>query len=262
MKYSAYKLTSVKITPNKYSIIYGSYYIYKKIDSMLNSYNTADKVLLAVDCIIFGFDKEDLKILLVKRDFEPEKDKWSLMGGFLKKDEVLDNAAIRILNRYTGFKDIYMEQLYTFSEVDRDPVERTISVAYFALINVENHNEALLQNDNAKWFSVSSAPKLIFDHDKMIEHAVRRLRYRTATKPIGFELLPEKFTMRQLQKLYEAILSKELDKRNFISKINSLDILIKSEEKDRMSSRKGSYLYTFDKDKYEERLLNDFSLNL
>ncbi|TRX22263.1 NUDIX hydrolase [Flavobacterium franklandianum] len=229
---------------------------------MLNSYSATDKVLLAVDCIIFGFDNDELKILLVKRDFEPEKGKWSLMGGFLKKDEVLNTAASRILNYYTGFQDIYMEQLYTFSEIDRDPVERTISVAYYALINVENHNEELIQNYNAEWFSVNDAPKLIFDHDKMLKHAISRLRYRTSTKPIGFELLPEKFTMRQLQKLYEAILSKELDKRNFISKINSLDVLIKLDEKDMLSSRKGSYLYTFDKEKYEEKLLNDFVLNL
>ena len=222
---------------------------------MLNSYTSADKVLLAVDCIIFGFDNEDLKILLIKRDFEPEKGQWSLIGGFLKKEEVLDDAASRILNRYTGFQDIYMEQLYTFSEIDRDPVERTISVAYYALINVENHNEGLIKDFNGKWFSVSETPKLIFDHDKMLQHAIRRLQYRTSTKPIGF-------SMRQLQKLYEAILSKELDKRNFISKINSLDILIKLEEKDMQSSRKGSYLYTFDKEKYEEKLLNNFILNL
>lgn len=229
---------------------------------MLNSYSTADKVLLAVDCIIFGFDSEGLKILLIKRDFEPEKGKLSLIGGFLKKEEVLNSAAIRILNSYTGLQDIYMEQLYAFSEVNRDPVERTISVAYYALINIENHNEELIQNYQAQWYSVSNMPKLIFDHDKMVVHAIRRLRYRTSIKPIGFELLPEKFTMLQLQKLYESILSKELDKRNFISKINSLDILIKLEEKDMLSSRKGSYLYTFDKDKYEEKLLNDFVLNL
>lgn len=229
---------------------------------MLNSYSTADKVLLAVDCIIFGFDSEGLKILLIKRDFEPEKGKLSLIGGFLKKEEVLNSAAIRILNSYTGLQDIYMEQLYAFSEVDRDPVERTISVAYYALINIENHNEELIQNYHAQWYSVSNVPKLIFDHDKMVGHAIRRLRYRTSIKPIGFELLPEKFTMLQLQRLYEAILSKELDKRNFISKINSLDILIKLDEKDMLSSRKGSYLYTFDKDKYEEKLLNDFVLNL
>ncbi len=229
---------------------------------MLNSYSAADKVLLAVDCIIFGFDNEGLKILLIKRDFEPEKGKLSLIGGFLKKDEVLNNAAIRILDSYTGLQDIYMEQLYAFSEIDRDPEERTISVAYYALINIENHNEELIQNYNAEWFSVASTPKLIFDHDKMLAHAIRRLRYKTSIKPIGFELLPEKFTMRQLQKLYEAILSKKLDKRNFISKINSLDILIKLDEKDMLSSRKGSYLYTFDKDKYEEKLLNNFILNL
>ncbi len=229
---------------------------------MLNSYSSADKVLLAVDCIIFGFDNDDLKILLIQRDFEPEKGKWSLIGGFLKKDEILNKAAMRILDNYTGLQDIYMEQLYAFSEINRDPVERTISVAYYALINIENHNKELIKNYHAEWFSVSKAPKLIFDHDNMLAHAIRRLRYKTSIKPIGFELLPEKFTMRQLLKLYEAILSKELDKRNFISKINSLDILIKLEEKDMMSSRKGSYLYMFDKEKYEDKLLNNFLINL
>ena len=229
---------------------------------MLNSYSTADKVLLAVDCIIFGFDNEGLKILLIKRDFEPEKGKWSLIGGFLKKEEVLDSAAIRILERYTGLQDIYMEQLHAYSDIDRDPVERTISVAYYALINIENHDAEMIENYHAQWFNVADAPKLIFDHDSMLRHAIRRLRYRTSTKPVGFELLPEKFTMRQLLELYEAILDKELDKRNFISKINSLDILVKLDEKDMQSSRKGSYLYTFDKEKYDAKSLNDFVLNL
>ncbi|CAA9194364.1 NUDIX hydrolase [Flavobacterium bizetiae] len=229
---------------------------------MLNSYSSADKVLLAVDCIIFGFDSEGLKILLIKRDFEPEKGKWSLIGGFLKRDEVLDDAAIRILNTYTGLNDIYMEQLYAYSEIDRDPVERTISVSYYALINIENHNAELIKNYHAQWFSIADAPNLIFDHNEMVQNAIKRLRYRTSIKPIGFELLPEKFTMRQLLELYEAILSKELDKRNFISKINSLEILNKLDEKDMQSSRKGSYLYTFNKEKYEEKLLNDFVLNL
>ncbi|MNK94970.1 bifunctional nicotinamide mononucleotide adenylyltransferase/ADP-ribose pyrophosphatase [compost metagenome] len=229
---------------------------------MLNSYSSADKVLLAVDCIIFGFDHEGLKILLIKRDFEPERGKWSLIGGFLKRDEVLDNAAIRILHTYTGLHDIYMEQLYAYSEIDRDPVERTISVSYYALINIENHNTELIKNYHAQWFSITDAPNLIFDHNEMVDYAIKRLRYRTSIKPIGFELLPEKFTMRQLLELYEAILSKELDKRNFISKINSLEILNKLDEKDMQSSRKGSYLYTFNKEKYEEKLLNDFVLNL
>ncbi len=229
---------------------------------MLNSYSTADKVLLAVDCIIFGFDHEGLKILLIKRDFEPEKGKWSLIGGFLKKEEVLDSAAIRILESYTGLQDIYMEQLHAYSDIDRDPVERTISVAYYALINIENHDAEMIENYQAQWFNVADAPKLIFDHDSMVRHAIRRLRYRTSTKPVGFELLPEKFTMRQLLELYEAILDKELDKRNFISKINSLDILVKLDEKNMQSSRKGSYLYMFDKEKYDAKSLNDFVLNL
>lgn len=229
---------------------------------MLNNYSAEDKVLLSVDCIIFGFDNEGLKILLIKRDFAPEKGKWSLMGGFLKKSESLNDAAIRVLNHYTGLQNIYMEQFYAYSEVDRDPEERTISVAYYALINIENHNTELIRNYHAEWFNISKMPKLIFDHDEMVTHAVRRLRYRTSTKPVGFELLPEKFTMRQLLELYEAILDKELDKRNFISKINSLDILVKLNEKDMLSSRKGSYLYMFDKEKYDAKLLNHFVLNL
>lgn len=229
---------------------------------MVIGYNSDDKVFLAVDCIIFGFDNEDLKVLLIQRDFEPEKGKWSLMGGFLKKEETLDDAAIRILYRLTGMHNIYMEQLYSFSEVHRDPVERTISTSYYAIINIENHNEELIENFGAKWFSLSKVPNLIFDHDEMLDKAIKRLRRRTSINPIGFELLPEKFTMRQLQKLYEAILDKELDKRNFINKINSMDILIKLDEKDMSSSTKGSYLYKFDQNKYNEKQANDFYLKL
>ena len=229
---------------------------------MISGYNSDDKVFLAVDCIIFGFDNEDLKVLLIKRDFEPEKGKWSLMGGFLNKNETLDDAAARILYRLTGVHDIYLEQLYSFSEVNRDPVERTISTSYCAIINIENRNEELIENFGAKWFSLSNVPNLIFDHEHMVDKAIKRLRLRTSINPIGFELLPEKFTMRQLQKLYEAILDKELDKRNFISKINSMDILVKLNEKDMSSSTKGSYLYKFDQNKYDKKQSNDFYLKL
>lgn len=229
---------------------------------MLYNYTSEDKALLAVDCIIFGFDNDDLKLLLIKRDFEPEKGKWSLIGGFLKQNETLDNAAERILYRLTGVHDIYMEQFYAFSEVDRDPVERTVSVSYYALINIETHNKELIENHNAQWFNVSKVPKLIFDHNEMLTKAIRRLQRRTSVRPIGFELLPEKFTMLQLQKLYEVILNKKLDKRNFINKINSLDILIKLEEKDMTSSTKGSFLYRFDQDKYDAKLMDNFYLKL
>lgn len=229
---------------------------------MLKGYNPEDKVFLAVDCIIFGFDDEDLKVLLIQRDFEPEKGKWSLMGGFLKQNETLDDAAARILHDLTGVHDVYLEQLYTFSQVDRDPVERTISTSYYAIINIESHNEELIENYNAKWFSLSKVPHLIFDHNAMLDKAIKRLRRRTSINPIGFGLLPEKFTMRQLQKMYEAILNKELDKRNFINKINSLDILVKLNEKDMTSSTKGSYLYKFDQEKYDEKKAHNFYLKL
>lgn len=225
-------------------------------------YNPEDKVLLAVDCIIFGFDNEDLKVLLVKREFEPEKGNWSLIGGFLKRKENLDDAAKRILHRLTGMNDIYMEQLYTWSEVDRDPVERTISTSFYAIINKEEHNDELLKHHNAKWFSLSEVPDLIFDHNKMLNKAIKRLRRRTSISPIGFGLLPEKFTMRQLQKLYESILDRKLDKRNFVNKVKSMDVLIKLKEKDMTSSTKGSYLYIFDQEKYSAKQSNNFYLKL
>ena len=229
---------------------------------MINNYSSEDKVLLAVDCIIFGFDKEELKILLIKRDFEPEKGKWSLMGGFLKKNENLDQAADRILKSLTGINNVFLEQLHSYSKVDRDPAERTISVAYYALINIEDHNEELTEQYSAQWFSISDAPNLIFDHEIMVKHAINRLRYKTSKEPIGFELLPPKFTMKQLQKLYESILNEKLDKRNFINKINGLDILVKLDEKDMSSSRKGSYLYQFDNEKYGEKKGNGFDFKI
>ena len=225
---------------------------------MLNNYSKEDKALLAVDCIIFGFDGEDLKVLLIKRDFEPEKGKWSLIGGFLKKEEDLDKAAIRVLDHLTGLDNVYMEQFYVFSKVDRDPEERTISVAYYALIDIDSHNNKGTHLETAKWFSLKEAPELIFDHDQMLEKAVARLKRRTKIKPIGFELLPDKFTMLQLQNLYESVLDEKLDKRNFTSKINALGILVRLDEKDKSSSKKGSYLYQFDTDKYNEKLKDGF----
>jgi ADP-ribose pyrophosphatase YjhB (NUDIX family) len=234
----------------------------KNRNALTYQYHMEDKVLLAVDCIIFGFDEEDLKILLIKRGFEPEKGKWSLVGGFLKNEETLETAATRILKLYTGLDDIYMKQVATFSEVDRDPAERTISTAYFALINIKKHSEKLIKEFSAEWFSVNKAPHLIFDHGKMVAQALKRLRIQTATEPVVFELLPKKFTMRQLQKLYEAIWDTQLDKRNFIFKILSLDILEKLDEKDMTSSRKGSFLYQFDLEKYNNDNGKSFYLKI
>lgn len=226
----------------------------------MDNYDNQEKTLLAVDCIIFGFDKKDLKILLIKRDFEPEKGNWSLMGGFMQETETLDDAAIRVLNQLTGLDNIYMEQLRAYSALDRDPIERTVSVSYYALVDIDRYK--LNEDFSAKWFNISDFPKLIFDHNEMVEHAMSRLRYRAFTKPIGFELLPEKFTMKELQNLYEAILGETLDKRNFINKINSLDILVKTDEKDMKSSRKGSFFYTFDEDKYNVKVSDGFTFKL
>ena len=220
--------------------------------TMIHSYENQFKSLLAVDCIIFGFDQETLKLLLIKRDFEPEKGKWSLMGGFLKEDETLDNGATRVLRTLTGLQDVFLEQLPAFSKPDRDPVERTVSIPYCTLINIEEHNEELSKQHGAQWFSLKDTPSLIFDHEEMVSSAINRLRYKITLQPMGLELLPEKFTMRQLQKLYETILDQELDKRNFTKKILQLNVLEKLNEKDKTSSRKGSFLFRFNKEQYKK----------
>jgi 8-oxo-dGTP diphosphatase len=216
----------------------------------LSSYKSHQKILVAVDCIIFGFDGTQLKALLIKRGFEPEKGKWSLMGGFVGKDEDTDEAATRVLYQLTGMNNIYMEQLYTFSDVNRDTAGRVVSIAYFALINIADYSEQLQLEHEAKWFPLSKIPPLIFDHKKMVLKAKERLRQKVANHPIGFELLPEKFTLPQLQSLYEAIYETPLDKRNFTKKLLSLGILNKLNEKEKESSRKGAFYYVFDSRKY------------
>ena len=230
--------------------------------SFVSNYQDQTQLLVAVDWIIFGFDNDELKILLIKRNFEPEKGKWSLMGGFLQPNETATNAANRVLETLTGLQDVYLEQVHTYTDPNRDPVERTVSITYYALIKIEDHNEELSKQHSAHWFSLKETPELIFDHQQMVNHAINRLRYKTSVQPIGFELLPEKFTMRQLQKLYETILNEEIDKRNFAKKINQMDVLIKLEEKDMSSSKKGSFLFQFDKDKYENMAKEGFSFKL
>ena len=215
-------------------------------------YNKVDKILLAVDCIIFGFDGKDLKALLVKRAIEPQKDKWSLMGGFVQKEESVDDAAIRVLSLLTGLKDIYMEQLYCFGDVNRDSAGRVVSIVYFALIKIDDYHKDLLKEHHAKWFSLDKLPTVIFDHKQMIDLSSQRLQEKVISHPIGFELLPAKFTLQQLQALYEAVYNTSFDNRNFTKKILSLGLLIKLNEKDKESSKKGSFLYEFDNDKYNK----------
>ncbi|MGD9328235.1 MAG: NUDIX domain-containing protein [Cyclobacteriaceae bacterium] len=225
---------------------------------MIKRYAHADRLLVAVDCIIFGFDKNQLNLLLTKRALEPEKGKWSLIGGFVGKDESLDDAATRILHKLTGLKNIYMEEVKAFSEVKRDPVERTLSVAYYALIKMKP-NMKLSAEYGAKWETTDDIPQLIFDHLQMVEAAKKKLKTMAKHQPIGFELLPKKFTIPQLRILYEAIYEKELDKRNFSRKILSMNLLEKLDEKDKKSSKKGAYLYRFDKKRYIDLVRNGLS---
>ena len=217
------------------------------------TYSEQTRVLVAVDCIIFGFDGEQLKILLIKRGFEPAKDQWSLMGGFVGAKENLYGAAERILYQLTGLKDLYLEQLKAYGSPERDPIERTISVAYFALIDINKYKTQISDRYHAEWFLINDAPSLIFDHDIMVEEAKKRIRYKAALHPILFELLPKKFTIPQLQNLYEQVYNTKIDNRNFIRKVNSTDLLIKLTDKDKSSSKRGAFYYTLDKNKYKAK---------
>ena len=171
----------------------------------MDFYQEKKPVLVALDCIIFGFDKKELKLLVIKRDFEPSKGNWSLVGGFLQPDEDLDISAKNLLQHLTGLSNIFMEQLHCFGNVQRDPGERVISVAYYALIKLEEHDQELVESHNGKWFTLDEMPDLIFDHNEMIMKALQRLRQKARYQPIGFELLPDKFTIPELQLLYEVI---------------------------------------------------------
>lgn len=219
----------------------------------MNNYPQASRILVAIDCIIFGFDGKDIKLLLVKRNLEPEKGKWSLMGGFLNKDEDLSDGAARILYNLTGLKDIYVEQLETFGKVDRDPGERTVSVVFFALIQIEDHDAEAVRNHNASWITLENRPELIFDHEQMVCKAIEHLKYKAALHPIGFELLPERFTIPQLQKLYEAIYNMPIDRRNFSRKLLSTGLLIDTGHKNSNSATKKAALYKLDTVKYKEK---------
>ena len=215
-------------------------------------YKNNDRLLLAIDCIIFGFDGKHLQGLFIKRRIEPQKDKWSLMGGFVKEAESVDEAAGRILNELTGLQDIYMEQLFCFGDKNRDPGGRVVSMAYFALIKIDDYAQDLMLTHHARWFELNKIPNLIFDHKQMVALARERLQQKVSNHPIGFELLPGKFTLPQLQNLYEAVYETALDKRNFTRKILSLGILTKLKEKEKESSKKGAFYYTFDKVKYKK----------
>lgn len=206
-------------------------------------YSKQTRLLHAVDCIIFGFDGDTLKILLIQRAFAPEKGNWSLMGGFVQKEESIEQASNRILKQLTGLEGVYLEQLFTFGDTNRDPIERTVSTAYFALIDIYKYETQLSKDYHAEWFSLKRFPKLIFDQQKMVEIAQSRIRYKAALHPILFELLPDRFTLPQLQSLYESVYNTTIDKRNFSKRVLATGLLIKLTEKDKSGSKRGAFYY-------------------
>lgn len=220
---------------------------------MKSQYENQERLLAAVDCIIFGFDGYELKLLLIKRGFEPEKGKWSLMGGFVQAQETPEEAAARVLRQLTGLRDVYMEQMLVFGKPDRDPLERTLSITYYALIDIKKYEKQISSEYKAEWFTLDRVPKLIFDHNQMLEHAKQRLRYKAALHPILFELLPEKFTIPQIMTLYEQVYDVELDKRNFTRKLRSTGLLVKQLDKDKLNSKKGAFYYKLNQATYKDK---------
>jgi 8-oxo-dGTP diphosphatase len=221
------------------------------------------RAALTVDCVVFGFDEGALKVLLIRRGIEPFRKRWALPGGFVRPDETLDDAARRELQEETGLREIYLEQLYTFGALDRDPRERVVSVAYFALVRRADHLPAAATDAaEAAWFEVEKISALAFDHGKILKLALERLRGKIRWQPVGFELLPKKFTLTQFQALYEAILGRVLDKRNFRKKLLALDLLVTLDESTTAGSRRPAQLYRFDQRKYQTLARKGFIFDL
>ena len=206
------------------------------------------RAALAVDCVVFGLDETDLKVLLIQRKLAPFQHAWALPGGFVRLDEELDAAARRELEEEAGVSDVYLEQLYTVGTLGRDPRERVVTVTYYALAKLSDHRiRAATDAMGVGWFSLDDLPKLAFDHREIVEHAVLRLRGKVRYAPIGFELLPPRFSLTQLQKLYEMVLGTGLDKRNFRKKMLAMDLLVETDEVEQGVRHRAARLYRFDR---------------
>ena len=215
-------------------------------------YNEHSKVWLSVDCIIFGFDEGKLKVLIGKRQMDPGRGEWSLYGGFVASDESVDDAATRTLYELTGLRNLFMRQVGAFGKVDRDPGERVVSIAYYALINVKDYDDHLRKEHGVEWVNFDELPQLYSDHNKMVFKARKLMKQKIASEPVGFRLLPSLFTLTQLQRLYEAVGGQSIDKRNFRKRIKEMDFIEKTELIDKLSSKRGAALYRFNKKVYNE----------
>lgn len=221
------------------------------------------RAALTVDVVLFGWDGARLQLLLIQRANPPFAGQWALPGGFVDLDETLDQAAARELAEETGVADVYLEQLFTFGAVERDPRERVVSVAYFALVDLQSHVPAAASDaSDARWFTLDALPSLAFDHADILAVAMARLRSKVRWQPVGFELLPAQFTLSQLQDLYEAILGRGLDKRNFRRRLDRLGVLQALDETRREGAHRPARLYRFDPDRYAQLVRDggDFQL--
>lgn len=218
---------------------------------------------VTADCVVFGLDDDDLKVLLIQRDLEPFEGYWALPGGFAVVGESIEETARRELREETGLKGVFLEQLYTFSDPRRDPREHVVTVAHVALVNLFEHKvKASTDARSAAWFELDDIPELAFDHEQILRTAYERLQGKIRYQPIGFELLPGKFTLRQLQQMYEKILDRKLDKRNFRKKILKMEILIELDEIETDVAHRAARLYRFDKKNYDQMVAQGFNFEI
>jgi len=213
----------------------------------IDSYAEHPKIPVAVDCVVFGYAENELKLLLYPRRFTPHKGEWSLMGGFVQENESMDNTVNRVLNSTVGLQNIFMEQVGAYSEPKRDPGGRVISMAYYALIRLDEHDKELVDKKGGKWWPITNYPQLIFDHNQMVDDALAKLQQKASYELIGRELLPKTFTLTQLNNLYNAIFQKKFNAGNFRKKLASLNVLEKLKTKDTQSSKRGAFFYRFKK---------------
>ncbi len=214
---------------------------------------------VTTDCVIFSFDGSKLRVLLVRRGIEPYKGRWAFPGGFMKMDESAEEGALRELQEETGLQGAYIRQFHTFTAPHRDPRERVITIAFYALVKmqqVQGGDDAA----DARWFAIDEVPQLAFDHDRILRKAEQALRQRIHFEPVGFELLPEAFTIKELQNLYEAILDVRFDRRNFYNKMRRLEMLEPTDLKVNPSQKKEATLFRFNKEKYDELKRKGFRL--
>ncbi|MFN8250931.1 MAG: NUDIX domain-containing protein [Ferruginibacter sp.] len=224
----------------------------KTLHTIQSEVQSTNRIALSVDCVIFGFDENKLKVMLIRSDLKKYHGRWSLLGDLVGPSEDLDAAAYRILKQRTGLDDVYLEQVHTFGSVSRHPAGRVVTVAYCSLINVQHHKLRILENE-LHWHDVKNVTDLAFDHQDIFDTCYKRLQKRVQEHPLGFNLLPKKFSLRDLQNLYEAILGIKLDRRNFRKKFFSMDFLIDLDEMEQDVPHRPGKLYRFNYDKYEKR---------